>query len=69
VRKKRLRAHLHDVSMKKLAYYWKFRLTDILNFFLERVRIEAREIAPLPPARNIPIIEISGKRIFLNNVQ
>jgi len=33
--------------------------------FLERVRIEAEEIAPLPPERNIPIVEISsGKSIF-----
>jgi len=33
--------------------------------FLERARIEVAEIAPLPPAREIPIVEISsGKNIF-----
>jgi len=35
-------------------------LTIILNF-LERARIE---VAPLPPAREIPVVEISGKNIF-----
>jgi len=33
--------------------------------FLERARIEVAEIAPLPPARDIPLVEISsGKNIF-----
>jgi len=36
-------------------------LTNYYIKFVERARVE---VAPLPPAQEIPVVEISGKNIF-----